>query len=221
MEEKYMKWREEVLDADGLSAAERLAAVVGKSFYLAGGTGLALRLGHRVSLDLDLFSSENPLEAAQRNQLLASIQPSGSLMIVEDRTGTCHLRLKKTAVSLFHYPYPLLRPVDIWRGLSVASFEDIAAMKVSAIVGRGSRKDFVDLYAIIHCIGMDAVMKAAVAKFKDHEDFPLQAARALVYFKDAEKEPMPRMLQRMDWRSIKFFFEKEIPGFLKKRLRPI
>ena len=75
-----MKWHEGVLDAAGHAAAGRLAAGA-ESFYLAGGTALALRLGHRVSLDLDLFSAKNALGAEERRTLLDALKASGPLKI--------------------------------------------------------------------------------------------------------------------------------------------
>jgi len=215
-----MKWHSEVLDASGKKAATRLAQAAKDQFYLAEGTALALRLGHRISLDLDLFSQENILGGAERAAMLEKLRASGPLEILENKDGTCHLRLGKTSVSLFRYHYNLLRPTTIWNGLPVASLEDIAAMKFSAIVGRGSKKDFVDLYYLSREIGLEAALKAAARKYRDHSDFALQAARALVYFDDAEKEPMPRELgaSSSSWDEIKSFFETEIPKLVKRQI---
>jgi predicted nucleotidyltransferase component of viral defense system len=213
-----MKWREEVFDEAARAAARRLAAASG-DFYLAGGTALALRLGHRISLDLDLFSAKNALGAEQRRALLEALAASGPLEIKEEKDGTVHLDLDGTAVSLFRYDYPLLERAQAWRGLEVASFEDIAAMKLSAALGRGSKKDFVDLHALCRRLSLDSVMSTAARKFPRHVDFPLQAARALVYFEDAEKEPMPRMLERVAWEDVRAYFEAAVPRFVKEHLR--
>jgi hypothetical protein len=213
-----LKWREEVLDVAGRAAAARLAAATG-NFYLAGGTALALRLGHRVSLDLDLFSAKNALGAEERRTLLAALKASGPLKIKGAKDGTCHLDLGGTSVSLFHYAYPMLGRPQSWRGLDVASLEDIAAMKLSAVLGRGSKKDFIDLYELCQRPGLDRVMTTAGRKFPLHADFPLQAARALLYFEDAEKEPMPRMLGTTTWGDIKSYFEGAIPKYVKAHLK--
>lgn len=213
-----MKWHEEVLDKAGLAAAARLAAATG-DFYLAGGTALALRLGHRVSLDLDLFSPDNALGAGQRDALLDALKASGPLKIKEAKDGTCHLDLGGTSVSLFHYDYPILVPPRPWRGLDLASLEDIAAMKLSAVLGRGSKKDFLDLHELCRRLGVEPVMAAAARKFPLHADFPLQAARALVYFEDAEKEPMPRMLAAVSWEDVKAYFEGAIPKYVRAHLK--
>ena len=213
-----MKWHEEALDAAVLAAASRVAAAT-DDFYLAGGTALALRLGHRVSLDLDLFSATNTLDADERKALLDALEASGPLRIKGVKDGTCHLDLGGAPVSLFHYPYPMLRHSQSWRGLDVASLEDIAAMKLSAVLGRGSKKDFIDLYELCRRPGLDRAMKAASRKFPLYADFPLQAARALLYFEDAEKEPMPRMLDATTWEDIKAYFERAIPKYVKAHLQ--
>ena len=213
-----MKWHEEVLDAAGFAAVARLTPTTG-SFYLAGGTALALRLGHRVSLDLDLFSATNKLGADERRILLDALKASGPLRIKGAKDGMLHLDLGGTPVSLFHYYYPMLGRFQSWRGLNVASLEDIAAMKLSAVLGRGSKKDFIDLYQLCRRPGLDRVMKAAARKFPLYADFPLQAARALLYFEDAEKEPMPRMLDTTTWEDIKSYFEAAIPKYVKAHLK--
>ena len=211
-----MRWREEVLDQDGLRAAGRLAEAAGKDFYLAGGTGLALRIGHRVSLDLDLFSRRVRLRARERAVLIERLRTGGKLEVKEEKDGTLHLALGRTAVSLFYYPYPLLEPAQAWRGLRVASLADIAAMKVSAVIGRGSRKDFIDLHRCCLAMGLAKVLDAASRKFPDHGDLMIHAAKELVHFEDAEKEPLPRLLEPVAWAQVRRYFERKVPGALRR-----
>ncbi len=212
-----LSWHEEVLDAAGHRAASRLAPLAGQ-FYLAGGTALALRLGHRVSLDLDLFSSENPLGFAQRGALVGALKASGTVEVRESADGTLHLILEGTRVSLLRYAYPLLGKADVWRGVRVASIEDIAAMKLSAVVGRGSKKDFLDLYRLARELPLGKMLELARRKFPEHPDFPLQAAKALVYFADADSEPAPRLLEEFDWSEVKRFSEREGPRAVSRLL---
>lgn len=211
-----MPWHEEVVDDKTVDAAERLAKVA-SGFYLAGGTALALRLGHRVSLDLDLFSGRDVLDAARRSDIQKRLQKSGGLKILESKDGTCHLNLDGVSVSLFHDPYRVLARAAPWRNLKVASLEDIAAMKLGAVIGRGSRKDFLDLYLLSRLRGLPWVLGAGKRKFSNHADFLLQAAKALVYFADAEKEPWPRLLKPVSWTEVQSYFEREIPRFLKRK----
>ncbi len=213
-----LKWHDEVLDKAGHEAAARLAAAT-SDFYLAGGTALALRLGHRISLDLDLFSAKNALDAVQRRTLFGTLTASGPIKIKEEKGGTCHLDLGGTSVSLFYYDYPTLERPQPWRGLATASLEDIAAMKLSAVLGRGSKKYFIDLYELCRRLGLGPVMTTAGRKFPLHADFPLQAARALLYFEDAEKEPMPQMLRSAAWENVKSYFEDTIPKYVRAHLK--
>ncbi|HVA66585.1 MAG TPA: nucleotidyl transferase AbiEii/AbiGii toxin family protein [Elusimicrobiota bacterium] len=205
-----MRWHEECADAKTIAAAERLARAA-PGFYLAGGTALALRLGHRISLDLDLFSRDNALGAAERRAIQRRLEKSGAFKILESKDGACHFDLKGVSVSLFHYPYRLLGRTAAWRGLKVAALEDVAAMKLGAVIGRGSRKDFVDLYFLSRLRGWDWLRRAGKRKFPRHADFALQAAKALVYFADAEKEPLPRLLAPLSWGELKSRFEREAP----------
>lgn len=214
-----VSWREDAVDAATIAAAEALAPLVKGRFYLAGGTALALRLGHRVSLDLDLFSPTERLAGPARTALLKNLGGKARLEVLEAKDGTCHLRLAGRAVSLFHYPYPLLEPTRRWRGLAVASLKDIAAMKLSAAVGRGSRKDFLDLKALADLLGLEALLAAGRRRFKDHPDFVLSAAKALVYFDDADREPSPRLLAPADWEATKAYFLREVPRVMRLRLR--
>ncbi|MBI3297457.1 MAG: nucleotidyl transferase AbiEii/AbiGii toxin family protein [Elusimicrobia bacterium] len=215
---KGSAWREEVVDDATISAAEALAPLVAGRFYLAGGTALALRLGHRVSLDLDLFSPDERLEGAARAALFERLPDAAALEVLEEKDGTCHLRLFERAVSLFHHRYPLLEPTRPWRGLAVASLSDIAAMKLSAAIGRGARKDFIDLKALADAMGLSAMLQAGKRRFADHPDFVLQAAKALVYFEDADSEPPSRLLKPSDWEATKAYFRREVPRLMRSRL---
>lgn len=125
---------------------------------------------------------------------------------------------RRRANPWLEYRYPLLKPVSRWKGLAVASIEDISAMKVSAIVGRGSRKDFIDLYWISRKAGLETILRWAERKFSGHADFILQAARALVFFEDAEKEPLPRLLKQLSWGEVRACFEKEVPACVRRVL---
>lgn len=214
-----LSWREDSVDAATVAAAEALAPLVAGRFYLAGGTALALRLGHRVSLDLDLFSPSERLKGPARAALLRRLGDKVRLEVREEKDGTCHLSVGGRAVSLFHYPYPLLEAAQAWRGLALASLRDIGAMKLSAAVGRGSRKDFIDLKALADELGLEGLLDSGRRRFRDHPDFILQAAKALVYFEDADPEPSPRLLKACDWEATKAFFRREVPALLRKRLR--
>lgn len=206
-----MKWRPEAVTPGCLETAHKLEAFLWlKDFYLAGGTALALTFGHRVSVDLDFFSGSNSLGFVERQPLPADLKALGAV-IEEQKDGAVHALYKTTHISFFRYRYPLLRPLRRWRGLSIAHPVDIGLMKVNAVIGRGSRKDFVDLYVILKKeISLPRLLKLSAKKFPDAGDFTLQACRALVYFADADKEPPIKMIQNISWLEVKRFFETEI-----------
>ncbi len=214
-----MKLHKAAVNADTVRAARRLADATKGDLYLAGGTALSLQIGHRISLDLDLFSEKATLDRVGREAILERLRSSGDLKILEAMDGTMHLRLEDTAVSLFRYRYRRVHAsAGSWEGLTLAGPLDIAAMKLSAVVGRGARKDFIDLYFLGTKLGLPALFESAEAHFPDHPDFLLQAARALTYFDDAESEPMPRMLKDVTWETIRRYFEREAPRAVQRSI---
>jgi len=206
-----MRWHAACLPKgcrDGAQALKGFAWL--KEFYLAGGTALALHYGHRLSVDLDFFSPTNDLGLTGREPLLKDLEGIGAT-IEEQKDGTIHARLGKTHVSFFRYHYPLIQPPALWQGIRIAGIHDIGLMKIGAIIGRGSKKDFIDLYAILKKdASLPKLLRLARRKFGSGEEFPLQAFRALVYFADAEREPTPRILAKITWDEVKRYFENKI-----------
>ena len=178
-----------------------------RTFYLAGDTALALHLGHRRSRDFDFFRGKDFLP----QDLLSSLRETGEIRVLQEATGTLTVMLREVPTSFFRYDYPLLRPLheSPW-GLSLADPEDIAAMKLAALAGRGSRKDFVDLYFYTREV---APLEQTFARF--HEKYrgvsvdPYHLVRSLTFFEDAEVETMPDMLVPLAWDQITAFFRAE------------
>ncbi len=171
------------------------------SFYLAGGTALALQIGHRRSVDFDWFS-EQPL--AEPLQLAAEIEASGVRFEVTsvDR-GTLHGLSAGVRLSFLEYRYPLLAPLLPARepGLRLASLVDLAAMKLAAVAQRGSRKDFVDVYALGRTLGLEEMLALYRRKYAVRDIGHILVA--LAYFDDAEKDRMPAMLRGWPWPHIR------------------
>lgn len=201
-----------VLNPAGQATLERLGpSGAGNGFYLAGGTALALRVGHRISIDFDLFSADNPLQQRERDSILEQLGLAfDGVRIIEARDGALIARCDGIDVSFFAYRYDLLEPTDSAFGLQLASLADIAAMKISAIIGRGSRKDFVDLHVLMQHATLDTWITAAERKFPAVDELRAMSLRALVYFDDAEPEPMPRMNIDLDWQAVKAGLRKEV-----------
>jgi hypothetical protein len=190
-----------VIDADGWRLVRELVrADLMAGWVLAGGTGLALQLGHRLSEDLGFFRA-GPFEPEGLATALARVGP---VHVQARTTGTLHVSLEGLRVSFLSTQAPLLFPGTTYRGLVVADPRDIAVMKVIAIGGRGSRKDFVDLFFYLRTGGsLEAVFDMIRRRFVAIDFNEYHLLRSLTFFEDAESEPMPRMLRRVTWPDIK------------------
>ena len=165
-------------------------------FDLGGGTALALWFGHRVSVDLDLFSpnSFDPHEVFTR---LADRKAR----VINTANDTLQMRVDGVKVEIFRYRYPLLQEVKVIEGVRLLSVPDLSSMKLSAVANRGSRKDFVDLALLAHEHGLPEMLRWYTQKFVGYET--LSVLRSLVYFDDAEPEKAPKMLRPMPWAAVK------------------
>jgi len=179
-------------------------------FYLAGGTGLALQFGHRLSLDLDFFSPEH----FDENSLLQLIQNLDRFALVAKAPYTLHSTVQETKVSFLGYAYPVLFPANLFLDVPVADPHDIACMKLSAIASRGTKRDFVDLYMCVVRYGLTEILRLFDQKYAQTNYSRIHLLKSLTYFADAEKDPMPHMLVRLDWEEVKQFFLREVPRLL-------
>jgi hypothetical protein len=205
------------LSEEQLRALDRLSAVPGlEGFYLAGGTAAAFHLGHRRSVDLDLFSDDPAVDLeAVRTALAASI-PSLRVLAVTD--ALLKVRVEGVPVDLVRYQYPPLHPlVRGPSGRAVASLLDLATMKLAAIARRGIRRDFWDLREILGSgIALRDACQAYLARFHLAEPDLYHVLRSLTYFVDAEKDPVyPEGLTPERWEAIKTFFRAEAPKMLQ------
>ena len=189
----------------GLDYLRQLGIV--EDFYLAGGTALALQLGHRVSTDLDWFSTVRRLLTPEREQMQAALAAGGEFEVVSDQEGMLFGRLSGTDVSFVHQPHPLLEPQVDYRGVHLASATDIGLMKLAAINSRGTRRDFVDVYCLREIVSLDRLLELAPIKYADRPSFLPVAVRALAYFEDAEQQPMPRLFRPVRWADVRAYSE--------------
>ncbi|MBU0573711.1 MAG: nucleotidyl transferase AbiEii/AbiGii toxin family protein [Candidatus Margulisiibacteriota bacterium] len=180
-------------------------------FYLAGGTALALQIGHRRSVDFDFFTPQE-FDALLIKKRLNDL---GSFELFSESEGTINARLDKVQISFFTIPYPLIKKVKNVKEIRLASKEDIAAMKLSAISNRGSRKDFVDMYFLFKEYSLAEMIKFFEKKYGKNRENAYSALKGLVYFKDAEEQPMPKMLKSAAWKQIKAICETELKRYLK------
>lgn len=190
-----------------------------KSFYLAGGTGLALHLGHRFSVDLDFFSPEETAVGPDQRDAMRMLLDDQSLSITHDNDGTFVATWQDVGISFFRLPlYPLVQPPVLLEGIPLATVLEIGAMKLAAIIDRGTRKDMVDLYYLLQAVSLETIFEVASVKYTRVRSFPVSAIRALAYFADAEALPMPRMLDRTPWSKMKKFLENQAMEAGRKKL---
>lgn len=189
-------------------------------FYLAGGTALALQLGHRTSKDFD-FYTERDFKAKElylkfKEIFLKNIsKPNFS-------ENTLQFKIGLTDLSFFKYPYPLIRFLKKWQSLLLASPEDIAAMKVEAIIGRGTKRDFIDIYYLIKEFSLERVLRFTKNKYPDTFNEYL-CLRALIYFVDAEEKQDRTKISlcnpKVNWQSIKKYLIEEIKEYQKSLIK--
>jgi len=189
-------------------------------FYLAGGTGLALQIGHRFSVDLDFFNnSPESVNNEQRQSILKILKPEPSIKITWDKEGTFVADWKSVGISFFRLDqHPLVKPPVLIDKIRVASIEEIGAMKLAAILSRGTRKDYIDLYFILHQESLLHLFEVAAIKYPHNRAFFTFAVRALAYFDDAESDPMPRMIKQVKWEQVKKYLDEQAIGIGRKQL---
>ena len=177
-------------------------------FYLAGGTALALRLGHRRSVDLDFFSETDEITRKTRREILRALAPLAPDAL-ENSEGNLLLRVRGLHAGFFGYGYPLIAPTDTVEGVAVAGIMDIGLMKLDALISRGSRKDFYDLYAIAQQVPLAELLSLGPSKYPHARDFELMAVESLVLFENADRDVQPELLVDAPWERVRRFFLTE------------
>ncbi len=198
----------EILSPDQRRILPALVQVTaGTNFYLAGGTALALRIGHRPSVDFDWFApSIGDPEQILRSLTAQDLAPT----VVSTGPETFYVLIETVQVSFIGYDYPLLEPIERADTTSppLAGIADIAAMKLSAIANRGARKDFIDLFFIIRDhIPLQRCLELFQRKYAQRDIGHI--VRSLLYFADADQEPPVAINTPISWNAIKKSLEQE------------
>ena len=186
-----------------------------KELRLVGGTSLALQIGHRESIDIDLFGKidfdfDNYSEDFAQMGAVSKIKLSKHINI---------LSIDNIKVDFVNYRYPWIAECKNIDGLRLASIEDIGAMKLNAIAGRGAmklnaiagrgaKKDFIDLYFLLQTFSLQDLFQFYVKKYDDGNVFLVK--KSLAYFVDAEREEMPKMFSNVAWEEMKIFILDKI-----------
>jgi len=179
-----------------LSAKDELC-----DFALAGGTALALYLGHRVSVDLDFFTTN----CFDPNALFDSLKGAFDIRSCSTAENSLSFFVKTgeetVKVDMLRHNYPYLEPLSVGDNLRLFSIEDIAAMKLNAVANRGAKKDFYDIHALLRTFTLNELLGFFKRKYEPMNIFSV--VKSLVYFDDAEREPDPISVIEKDWDTVK------------------
>lgn len=176
-----------------------------RQFFLVGGTALSLQIGHRKSIDLDLFTVEDFSTDILIPKLLRDYSVSPTLQLPQ--TLICTLNGIK--VDFIRFKYEIIRPIIEIDGIRMLSVDDIAPMKLDAINGRGKKKDFYDLYFLLKQYSIENLFNLFLEKYPHQTTF--HVARSLTYFVDAENDPDPFTFEpKLTWDKVKTTIIKEI-----------
>ena len=182
-------------------------------FSLVGGTALALRYGHRRSIDLDLFSHQKfvqkeiitLLENIFKKRFVYEQQPAsvGIFGFIDD-----------VKLDIMYYPHLLISSIEIIEDIRMYSNADIAAMKIQAILGRGQKKDFWDLYELLQHYSLQQIIDWHQKKYPS-QMLAISIPNALTYFVDAEESETPLSFKNQNWDSIKKGIQKSVRDYLR------
>ncbi len=180
-----------------------------KDFYLAGGTGLALQLGHRDSIDFDFFSFQD-INTRKLFLTVRDIFASHKILKVQEEKNTLTVFIDNNIkLSFFTYHYKLLDELINEDNFKIASILDIACMKLAAIVSRATNKDYIDLYFILQKMQLKNILDKLPRKLPEL-DVNL-VLKSLVYFKDIHQDPIKfKNNQNINFQRIKDFIRKEV-----------
>ncbi|MBK8563524.1 MAG: nucleotidyl transferase AbiEii/AbiGii toxin family protein [Saprospiraceae bacterium] len=181
-----------------------------QQFRLVGGTALALQIGHRISIDLDLFTSED----FDNNAIISAMQPMGRLEILVDKPPFLQVRLDDVKVDFLKYPYPFVSEGIEVEDIRLATIENIAVMKLLAIARRGVKKDFYDFYFLLEQFKMAEIVGFFEEKVPNVDLFHI--FKSLIYFGDADVEGDPKMLKKVSWSTVKKTISKKVETYLNQ-----
>jgi len=177
-------------------------------FYLVGGTAIALHLGHRMSIDLDLFTFGNFDPNVLLEQLSGNFSTIGTEVI---SPNTLLVKIERIKTDFIKYKYPAQYPVCEEEGIRLLALEDLVSMKLSAVAQRGRKKDFYDLYYLFQKFSLPQMVSLYEDKFGSPSVFPL--LKSLTYFEDAESDPPPVVFEKITWPHIKKSIQQQVHTF--------
>lgn len=191
-------------------------------FYLAGGTALALHLGHRTSQDLDFYTKEHFNSEVVYGEF-KKVFNKERISEANFAKDTLKFKINITDLSFFRYPYPSIRPIIGWESAKLASPEDITAMKIEALRTRGLKRDFADIYFLIEKYGVKKILEFTKEKYPEVFN-EYSCVASLTYFEDAEKSKQGRkrvyIYSGRSWPEIKKFIIEEVKKYQLSLINP-
>jgi len=169
-----------------------------EQFALVGGTNLALRLGHRASIDLDIFTNE-PFDLPAVWEVIMHEFPQ--VIKLDERGQTLLANIDGVKIDLIKHAYPYLRPVEVVDGIRMLSIPDIIPMKLGALARRGSKKDFWDIACLLDYYTLAEMLDFFKKKYRN--DDIGYVVLSLTYFNDAENQDDPIVFQTITWKDVK------------------
>ena len=204
----------QTVEPDTLSVLKELMRIPAlDNFLLVGGTALSLVYGHRISIVLDLFTTDdvNIEELSENLQLtfgerlaIRSTSPNFGIFGFVDQAK----------IDLIRTPHPLIRPAYEIDGIRFISTEDIIAMKVQAVLGRARKKDFWDIATLLEHYTVADFARFHKEKFST-QNLLVTVPQAITYFADADDDADPKSLKGQSWESVKDFIRERVRTFLK------
>lgn len=212
-----MLFKETVAPATLKILQQLLKLVELADFELVGGTALSLQIGHRISVDIDLFC-KNPFENKQIKECLLENFQGHQLSFDYETTNTLIGSIDHIKIDFIRHSYPSVGETKVIEGIRICSLEDIAAMKVSAITDNGTRiKDFVDLYFLLHQFTLADIIGFYEQKYKSENSF--HALKSITYFHDLDIESINNInflrKRKVTFEEIKVVLTKQAEEYLR------
>ncbi len=183
-----------------------------KQFCLVGGTALSLKYGHRISMDLDLFSEEK----INKEQIISILQSKYAEKFVYESTQSswslfCYIDNIK--VDFVYYPHKIIGKIEQHDSIRLISDKDLIAMKFQAILGRGQKKDFWDIAELLENYSISDMIQFHSTKFPN-QMLAISIPQALVYFEDADQSEDPISLKLVTWNEVKTVIKEKVRIYL-------
>lgn len=180
-----------------------------KDFYLAGGTALALQIAHRISIDFDLFSEKE----IPKNLLIKAkrVFAGEKIAVSVNNRDELTIFVNNIKITFLKYPFPVLRKLVSYQGISLLSVQEIAATKTYVIGRRGSYRDYIDLYFIFkeQHVSLEETLRLAEKKYKNEFNSRLFLEQ-LLYLEDVGDEKIMFLKTKVNKEDLSKFFRKEI-----------